>query len=131
MIVIDTHVLVWWINQSDNLSPKAQKCIQNEIKTSAILVSSISVWEICMLVNRGKIKLSMDISDWITKIEQHSFIKFIPVDNDIAAKSVNLPNPLHQDPADRIIIATTMIHNATLITKDKLIRGYPHINSLW
>ncbi len=73
----------------------------------------------------------MDVGEWIRKTEKLSFIKFIPIDNQIALKSVNLPQPLHNDPADRIIIATAISEGASLITKDDRIINYPHIKTIW
>lgn len=132
MTVLDTQSLLWWINSSRKLSKKARNKIQSEIKKDEhLLVSSISIWEISLLIKRGRLKLTMDIFSWVEKIESLPYIQFIPVDNKIAAKSVMLPNPLHDDPADRIIIATSLLYGATLITSDKKILNYPHMKSVW
>lgn len=131
MIVLDTHVLVWFVSSPDKLSRNAQKRINEEIKKNEILISSISIWEIYMLVKKEKIKLSMHPDTWLGKVESLPFIQFIPVDNLIASQSVNLPEPLHNDPADRIIIATALSHGAILITSDRRILNYSHVSSLW
>ncbi|OQX17859.1 MAG: hypothetical protein BWK80_38985 [Desulfobacteraceae bacterium IS3] len=73
----------------------------------------------------------MPVEEWIAKSEKLPFIKFIPVDNKIAVASVNLPQPIHNDPADRIIIATAINLNAKLITKDEKILEYPHVKAIW
>lgn len=131
MIVLDTHVLVWFVSSPDKLSRNAQKRIKEEIKKNEILVSSISVWEIFMLIKKERIKLSMHPDTWLAKVESLPFIQFIPVDNRIASQSINLPEPLHNDPADRIIIATALSHGALLITRDRRILNYSHLSSLW
>lgn len=131
MIVLDTHVLVWFVSNPEKLSKNAVKRIGQEIKKQEVLVSSISVWEIFMLIKKGRIKLSMDSQSWLEKVENIPFLQFIPVDNKIASQSVNLPEPFHDDPADRIIVATALNHGATLITKDRRILSYPHVLSLW
>jgi PIN domain nuclease of toxin-antitoxin system len=131
MIILDTHVLVWFISSPDNLSLKAKNAIEKEIEKNQLLVSSISVWEIYMLVKKKRLKFTVPVSKWMEKVESLSFINFIPVDNQIAAKSVILPKPFHQDPADRIIVATAIIEEATLITGDKRILDYPYVKSLW
>jgi len=59
------------------------------------------------------------------------FVKFIPVDNSVAVKSVNLPQPLHSDPADRIIIATAISSGVPLVTRDEKILNYPHVQTIW
>lgn len=131
MIVLDTHILVWWVSNPENLSERAKTLIEKESKLGNILVSSISIWEIYMLVKKKRLKLSMDVDAWIGKIESLPFLQFIPVDNAIAAKSVMLPEPLHKDPADRIIIATARVHGANLVTSDRRILSYPHMQAVW
>ena len=131
MIVLDTHVLVWFISNPDKLSRSAIKRINEEIKQNEILISSISVWEIFMLIKKQRIKLSMHPQSWLEKVENLPFTQFVPVDNRIASQSVNLPEPLHNDPADRIIIATALSLSATLITSDRRILNYSHVQSLW
>jgi PIN domain nuclease of toxin-antitoxin system len=63
--------------------------------------------------------------------ERLPFISFVPIDNRIAVKSVSLPEPLHRDPADRIIIATAITLGAALITKDDKIINYPYVETIW
>ena len=84
-----------------------------------------------MLVEKGRLKLTMDVMDWVAKSEALPFIHFIPVSNSIALKSIQLPGELHADPADRIIIATAIIQRGTLVTKDDKILNYPHVETLW
>ena len=131
MIVLDTHAWIWWISDPMLLSPRAQKLIAGEMDKNTVYISSISAWEIAQLVERGRLQLTMDVADWIAKSELLPFFKFVPVDNSIAVKSVRLPAPLHNDPADRIIIATALSLGAQVITKDKKITQYPHVTTVW
>lgn len=131
MIVLDTHVLVWWVADPDKISTKAQKLISQALKKQEIIISSISIWEICLLVKMGRLKLTMDIDSWIQKIESLPFIRFIPVDNTIAQKSVFLLGNFPKDPADRIIAATTLQFGGKLITSDQKILKYPHLQAVW
>jgi PIN domain nuclease of toxin-antitoxin system len=73
----------------------------------------------------------MDVQDWTARAEALPFVKFVPVNNSIAVRSTQLPGPLHDDPADRIIIATTLSLGGMLVTKDDRVREYPHVKSLW
>src|SRR5579864_4481874 len=118
MIVIDTHVLIWWISQPEKLSEKARKIIETEKKSGTILVSSISVWEIYLLIAKDRLKLTMDTDSWLENIENLPYIQFVPVDNRIAARSVTLPGEFHSDPADRIIVATAREKGIPLVTND-------------
>ena len=131
MIVLDTHVLIWFVSSPELLSKKAKILIEKEMEKGEILVSSISIWEIYMLVKKGRLKLSLGVEEWVRKIEELPFLNFVPVNNRIAAKSVLLPPPLHPDPADRMIIATASIYKAKLITSDKRILSYPYVAAIW
>ncbi len=132
MILLDTHILVWFISNPEKLSKKAKKAIEREIDTKKqILVSSISIWEIYMLVKKDRIKLTIDIDSWIKKIEQSGLFEFVPIDNQISIKSVELNNKFHEDPADRMIVATSLILDAKLITSDKKILNSKKVQTIW
>ena len=131
MITLDTHTLIWWINGDPALSANARKMINNARKSGRIMISSMSTWEIAMLVKSERLLLAMPLKEWIGKIERLPFIRFIPVDNIIAEDAVNLPGDFHKDPADRIIVATARSLNATLITSDRKILDYVHVRSKW
>jgi PIN domain nuclease of toxin-antitoxin system len=131
MIVLDTHAWIWFISNPDLLSKRAKKAVNAAVKDKSILISSISAWELALLVTKKRMKLTLDVTDWIAKSESLPFIQFVPVTNSIAVKSVNLPLPLHPDPADRIIIATALSVGAPLVTKDKKLLNYSMINTIW
>ena len=131
MIVLDTQTLVWWTTKPEFLSKRALRKIEAEAKKGKLLISSISILEIYLLVKKKKIGFSVDIDTWLATIEKSSDFEFVPVDNRIAAKSVTLPEPFHNDPADRIIVATARESGAALITSDARIRKYSHIQSVW
>ena len=84
-----------------------------------------------MLVNRGRLDLTMDIEEWLTVVGQIEAVRFVPVDNEIGLKSVELPGDFHKDPADRLIVATARKLAAPLVTADDKIRAYPHVQTIW
>ena len=131
MIVLDTHVWVLFVSNPELLSKRAKKSLDIAMEEKGILISSISTWEVALLVAKKRLQLTLSVNDWIAKSEALSFITFIPVDNAVAIKSVNLPQPLHDDPADRIIIATAISMGAPLVTKDEKILKYPHVQTIW
>jgi PIN domain nuclease of toxin-antitoxin system len=132
MIMLDTHTLVWWANGDESqLSIVAQKAISAHTGDGEIAISSISAWEIAMLVERGRLALSMSVDQWLETLGKISQIRFIPVDNRIAVASTQLPGDFHRDPADRMIVATSRGLSAPLITADQKIREYPHVKSIW
>ena len=130
MIVLDTHALIWWVNDSAGLSSEALVCIEDARQQSQLFVSSISAWEVAMLVHRGRIAFSMGIFEWLHLVEQIEGLRFIPVDNDVALKSTLLPGEFHKDPADRMIVATAQHIGATIVSVDEKIRHYPHAKSI-
>lgn len=131
MIVLDTHTLVWWVNGDDTLSKKAKAAITRELDDGQIIVSAISAWEIAMLVEREKLVLSMDVGSWLATVGEIDAVRFMPLDNEIAVKSVELPGEFHKDPADRMIVATARRLAVPLVTKDEKIRAYAHVKTIW
>jgi PIN domain nuclease of toxin-antitoxin system len=130
VIVLDTHALVWWVSDQ-RLSPDAAAAISAELEGGSILVSSITAWELALLVRRDKLELSTDLQLWLSTAEQVRGVRFVPIDNAIAVASIELPGTFHSDPADRIIVATARTLGADLITADQKIRAYPHVRTVW
>lgn len=131
MILLDTHIWIWYIDNPGSISQDALSAIEHAKERKSVYISSISVWEICMLEKKGRLQLTIPAKSWIKKSEKLSFIKFLPVNNEIAQKSVDLNGELHQDPADRIIIATALEKGFPLITKDQRIIDYPGVATIW
>ncbi len=131
MIVLDTHALVWWVGGDESLSKKAKAAIERELDGGQIVVSAISAWEIAMLVEREKLVLSMDVASWLAAVAEIEAVRFIPLDVEVAVKSVDLPGEFHKDPADRMIVATARKLSAPLVTKDEKILNYAHVNTIW
>jgi PIN domain nuclease of toxin-antitoxin system len=131
MIVLDTHAWLWWISNPEQLSETAKDIINGAERDRKIFISSISAWEVALLVSRGRLQLTMSANDWVAASEALPSLNFIAVSNSIAVKSTQLPGNLHNDPADRMIIATTLSIGAVLVTKDEKIRNYPHVKTAW
>lgn len=130
-VVLDTHTFVWWISTPELLSGAARKAIDAAAGGSVMYVSAISVWEIALLANRGRLRLTLEVADWIARCEGLPFLNFVPVDNLVALKANELADYANRDPADRMIIATALLLNATVITKDTGILAYRHVRSRW
>ncbi len=131
MIVLDTHAWIWWVADPPRLSRSARAAIKQAARRRQLYVSCISVWEVATLVSRGRLKLTMDVGDWVAASEALPFLTFVPVDSRIALRSVQLPAPLHPDPADRMIVATTLVLGAQLVSRDERMQAYPHVHTVW
>jgi PIN domain nuclease of toxin-antitoxin system len=131
LILLDTHAWVWWVSVPENLSDRARSRIEEAAAAGEVLVSSISAWEVALLVARGRLELTLAVEDWIGRSEALPYLHFVPIDNRIAVRSVSLPPPLHSDPADRMIVATALALGAEVVTKDRRLRDYPPLRTIW
>ena len=121
MIVIDTHVLVWALDDDDRLGSKARTRID---ESETVLVSAISIWEIALLVKKSRLVLKRDVAGWVKQALDLPSLQLVPLDPAIVLDSVNLPGEFQKDPADRIIIATARHHDVPLLTIDRAILDY-------
>ncbi len=133
MIVLDTHALIWWVNDDEQLSDRARDAIEKEISSESgqVFISTITAWEIALLVEKGRLTLTMDVKDWIDTVTAIEGVRFVPVDNEVAIQSVRLPGEFHPDPADRMIVALARRLSTALITSDAKIQTYKHVKTIW
>lgn len=122
MIVLDTHIWLWWINlDQQRIKPEWKVAID---RAEVVAVSAISCFEIAWLAQHGRIELQMD--EWFEKALDGSGITLLPITPRIARIAVQLPEH-HRDPQDRIIIATALTHNARLISVDEKFQLYKEL----
>lgn len=133
VIVLDTHVLLWWVNGGSELSARADELIAAEQAGAhgRILVSAITAWEVVMLQQRGRLRLAMDVDEWLRQVATLDRLEFVSISTNLAVQSVRLPEPFHKDPADRFIVALARELNVPLLSADQKIREYPHVRCLW
>jgi len=130
MIVLDTHIWVWWVNGSPELSVgKCQFLATNE--ADGLGVSVISCWEVAKLVEKERLSLTMPVGQWIDLALAYPGIQLLPLDPKIAVASTRLPPTFHNDPADQIITATAREMNFSIATDDGKILAYPHVKLAW
>ena len=126
MIVLDTHIWVNWILGGDAaLTPAVVDAMQKE---GRLTVSSISCFEVTLLVRRGKLELPLPVNEWLTEALANSGVESLPVTCEIANRAVMLPE-IHRDPADRIIIATAVVHDAKLASMDSVFPNYQELQN--
>jgi PIN domain nuclease of toxin-antitoxin system len=124
MIVLDTHIWLWWVNEDkQNLKPEWMSRIQSP---EDVGVSAISCFEIAWLERHGRIALPCPRQEWFEKALVGSGIVLLPVSPVIASVAVDLPE-FHRDPQDRIIIATALVYEGTLISVDSKFPCYPEL----
>ncbi len=126
MIVLDTHVWVWWVQGELRLPRSAVQQIEDAERTG-IGVSAISCWEVAKLVEHGRLALPLPVEHWIATALAYPGVRLLPISPRIAVESTQLPGPFRSDPADQIIVATARVFDCTLMTADQKIRNYPHV----
>ena len=128
MIVLDTHAFVWWVADPARLSRAAGSAIE---RSRARGVCLISVWEIAMLVERRRLVLDRDVADWVRDALAQPGIELLPLTPEIALAAGGAGLRLAGDPADRMIAATAIAHQARLVTKDERLRALQAIDAIW
>ena len=127
-ILLDTHVLIWWLLDSKRLSPGQIRRLQDlENRQEPVAISAITLWEMAMLSARGRIDIAEPSDVWLDEIEKHSLIEVLPLTARIAAESVRLGPDFHNDPADQMIVATARVHGLPLMTADERIRRWAKV----
>jgi PIN domain nuclease of toxin-antitoxin system len=124
-VLLDTHTFVWLLQGHERLGPAAREAIEAAGREQAgVLLAAISVWEIGMLVAKGRLTLDRDVAEWVRLALSLPGVNLAPLEPEIALGATRLPALLHGDPADRLIVATARHHGATLITDDTVILDY-------
>jgi PIN domain nuclease of toxin-antitoxin system len=127
MIVLDTHAWLWWHAEPAKLSRRAREAIED---TERILVSTVSCWELAMLVTRGRIRLDRDLKAWIGQALARERCVSAHLTEDIAIAAGTLEG-FAGDPADRIIYATASAVDARLVTRDRALRAFDRTRTVW
>ena len=126
MILLDTHIWVWYVNASTDLDAPDRALIESS-RHAGIGVSIISCWEVAKLVELQRIELSVPTLQWIEQALAVDGVLPLPITPEIIVDSTTLPGDFHRDPADQLIVATSRVHNVPLLTKDGKILKYPHV----
>lgn len=118
--LLDTHVLVDWIAGGE-LSKPHRRVINKATEESPLWVCDITLWEIAMLFERGRIDLDLPLRDWLERATAPPLVQRTSITPAVAAEVAVLPDSFHRDPADRIIVSTARVLGATLLTRDRRI----------
>ena len=129
--LLDTHVWIWWAMRPEAI-PKTVLTLQVDPPAGAtLLLSAISVWEFSKLLEKGRLQIACPGDSWIRDALAMPRLELVPLTPAISFQSTILPQPVHDDPADQLIIATARDRDAVLLTKDALILNYRHVKTWW
>lgn len=131
MILLDTHTVFWWIQNSSDLSRRAEALIAEEKERNDLVVSAISIWEILLLEKKKRLTFSRGGESWVERLAAMKEISIQPIDFAIARQSMTLADYEYGDPADRFILATAQSLAIPLITKDERMHDYKPVETIW
>ncbi len=129
MIVLDTHIWVWWVHGDARLTKQQQQVLQQH-EQSGLRVSAISCWEVAKLVEYGRLVLPSPTLEWLEQALAYPGVRLIELTREIVVESTELPQPFHSGPADQIIVASARVLGCALVTSDRKISSYPHVQVL-
>jgi PIN domain nuclease of toxin-antitoxin system len=128
MIVLDTHIWIWWVDNNPKLNQRQRELINNH-QSSGLGISIISCWEVAKLVENKKLILSCSVDEWLNGGLAYPGVQLLNLTLPIIVASTELTG-FHRDPADQLIVATAQIYNCFLLTADNKILAYPHVQTL-
>jgi PIN domain nuclease of toxin-antitoxin system len=128
MIILDTHIWIWWVSNSSRLTQNHQQHIQ-QYSSQGLGVSIISCWEVAKLVEKNRLDLSIQCDRWLEAALNYPNVQLLYLTLSIIIQSTQLTG-FHNDPADQIIVATAKVYNCPLLTADHKILNYPHVTTL-
>jgi PIN domain nuclease of toxin-antitoxin system len=131
MIVADTNVIIWNALKPEKLSENAKKAFSQANKEDGIIFCGISLWEIAMLISKGRIQIDADYQEFIKLAMMSNKYVLHGIAPEIAELSTQFGPDVPKDPADRIIAATSVIENAVLVTADESLRKAELIATIW
>jgi PIN domain nuclease of toxin-antitoxin system len=129
MIILDTHIWIWWVHGDPKLSQSANQFIQAH-EATGLGISAISCWEVAKLVEYQRLKLPYGVLDWLNQALAYPGITLIELMPEIVVASTQLTG-FHRDPADQIIVATAKVYGCPLVTVDTKIIDYPDIQTIF
>jgi len=131
MIVLDTHVLVWWVATPEKLSRRARTAVSAAARRSQLIASSMSIFEIATAVRRGRLELNLPIAEWLAALRELPELSIEPMTDAIGEHAGGLDDEFPGDPADRVIAATALALDVPLVTADEKLRAVADLKTVW
>ncbi len=132
MIVLDTHVLVWWVDgEAKKLSRKARQALEQHGKRNELLVCSISFFEITTLERRGRLRFKIPASEWLSEVRRLPEYRVEPLTDEVSERAGQFGDAFSGDPADRMIAAMALLREVPLVTHDEKLRSVEYLSTIW
>jgi PIN domain nuclease of toxin-antitoxin system len=127
VIVIDTHVWIWWVDDDPKLKPAIRDRIDSE---NDVRVCAISLLEIATAISLNRLILKPSPEYWLRIAQTAEQIRVEALTAEVCMESVSLLGEFHRDPADRLIVALARVLNVELVTADSKILGYSGVRAV-
>ncbi len=124
VLLLDTHVWIWFMLANAELAVTGRQAINRAADSGQLRIAAISLWEAALLASRGRVTLGRPLAQWLAEAVSAPGLSIEPLLPQIAVEAYSLPQEFHRDPADRLIVATARVANATLMTRDRRILDY-------
>ena len=116
--LLDTHAWIWWVDQDPRLGARVLAALDALPADRRPLVADVSLWEVAMLVERGRLALDVPLREWLDAAAHPRSVRVVPVSPQIAAEVASLPESFPRDPADRLVVSTSRALGVPLLTHD-------------
>jgi PIN domain nuclease of toxin-antitoxin system len=127
MIILDTHIWIWWVDEHPKLSRQNRERIEAN-QASGLGISIISCWEIAKLVEKNRLTFECPVEEWLELALDYPGIQLLQLSLPIILESTRLSG-FHADPSDQIIVATARVSGLPLLTQDQKILNYLQKNT--
>lgn len=128
MIILDTHIWVWWVQNDSRLTKQQRQWLQ-DYESDGLGVSILSCWEVATLVEKQRLLLPLVIDKWLEVALAYPGVQLLNLSLPIVIDSTQLGG-FHSDPFDQLIVATARFYNCPLLTADTKILNYPDVQTL-
>jgi PIN domain nuclease of toxin-antitoxin system len=126
-LLLDTHALIWWVDQDHLLSPTSYAAIADP--DNELLLSAATIWEIALKVGTKKLALSLPYRQWMLRAMSDLGVTVLPVTVEYADIQAGL-SPHHRDPFDRLLVAQALYEQIPLVSADPQLNAYG-ITRIW
>ena len=131
MILLDTHAWLWLCLEPRRLSPLATAAIRRAIKAGGLSIASITLWEVAMMLMRGRIMAQGTPEAWLGALIDRSGVTVRNITPAVAVLATHLPEDFPGDPADRLIAATARANGMGLVSRSAALRASPLVQTIW
>jgi PIN domain nuclease of toxin-antitoxin system len=131
MILLDTHAWLWLCLEPDRLSTAATAAIRRALAGGGLGIASITLWELAMLIARGRVMPHGTPEGWLATLIDRSSVTVKEITPAVAALAAHWPDDFPGDPADRLIAATARAEGLALVSRDARLRASPAVETIW